>query len=301
MEREGRFARLPSQGWEQILTSRKEILDGYDRARAQARAHEVETFHGVVGEAQCRKWLQEFLPKRYGVTSGYVISTGLSSTVKAPHFDVIIHDQLESPIFWVEDNPDSASSGRSLAIPVEHVRAVLEVKSQFSVKSVRHSIAHLRDLQPLMGAVDPPFERYKLHLPGNFICGLLFIELRVQQERQLEALTSLIDGIDLRGFIGGLVLRGEGHTSPHSGRLSLTKSASASPGLPSDQTSLLEIGIAPTSQLSDGVHIGAMLSWGEMEFARFSFDLIALLQGTSGTTSTRHRPPFPFLSTRFDR
>ena len=68
------------------------MLDAYDRARERARAEEVETLHGRVLEASVRAWLQEFLPKRYGVTSGFVVSPGLSSDVKAPHFDVIIYD-----------------------------------------------------------------------------------------------------------------------------------------------------------------------------------------------------------------
>ena len=101
---------FPSQGWGQILTGRQEILDAYDRARQQAR-HEAETFHGRVAEGAFRRWLQGFLPKRYGVTSGYIVSPGLASDVRAPHFDVIIYDQLESPVLWVEENPDASRQG----------------------------------------------------------------------------------------------------------------------------------------------------------------------------------------------
>ena len=39
---------FPAQGWKQFLTSRKEMLDAYDRAREKAKSHEVETFHGKV-------------------------------------------------------------------------------------------------------------------------------------------------------------------------------------------------------------------------------------------------------------
>jgi hypothetical protein len=137
---------FPSQGWRQILTARKEILDAYDRARRQAKQHEVETFHGTVAEASFRKWLQGFLPKRYGVAAGYVVSAGLKSTAKVPHFDVIIYDQLESPVLWIEENADASAQGRSLAIPVEYVRSVLEVKSSFSAATVKNAIEHLGDL-----------------------------------------------------------------------------------------------------------------------------------------------------------
>jgi hypothetical protein len=39
------------QGWEQLLTWKKEILDAFDRGRRYARGHEVETYHGLVAEA----------------------------------------------------------------------------------------------------------------------------------------------------------------------------------------------------------------------------------------------------------
>ena len=88
---------FPVQGWKQFLTSRAEMLDAFDRAREKAKSHEVETFHGEVAEAELRKWLTSFLPKRYGVTSGYIVSAGLKSSEKKPHFDVVIYDQLEAP------------------------------------------------------------------------------------------------------------------------------------------------------------------------------------------------------------
>jgi hypothetical protein len=31
----------PAQGWKQFLTSRKEMLDAFDRARERSRVHEV--------------------------------------------------------------------------------------------------------------------------------------------------------------------------------------------------------------------------------------------------------------------
>ena len=73
---------FPSQGWKQILTERKEMLDAYDKALEQARSHEVETYHGKVAEAKFRKWLIGFLPKRFGVTAGYIVSSGLGSREK---------------------------------------------------------------------------------------------------------------------------------------------------------------------------------------------------------------------------
>jgi hypothetical protein len=171
---------IPSQGWQQLLTSRQEILDSYDRAKKKSKGHEVETDHGRVAEAEIRKWLSGFLPKKYAVTAGYVVSLGLRHDQKMPHFDVIIYDAQNSPVLWIETDPDRSEQGRSMAIPVEHVQCVLEVKSSFSPKTVSEAISHLKDLQPLMNGLDEPSERYKLYLPPSFICGLVFIELRQQ-------------------------------------------------------------------------------------------------------------------------
>jgi hypothetical protein len=270
-------AEFPSLGWKQILTVRKKILDSYDVAREQARAHEVQTFHGKVAEGACRDWLTAFLPRRYGVTSGYVVSPGLSSAEKIPHFDVIIYDQLESPVLWVEESPDVSLRGRSLAVPVEYVRAVLEIKSALCASTMRDALEHLRDLFPLMQGADASSERYKLHLPANFFCGLLFMELRKEDAKSELTLSSLTGGLGLRGFAGGVVLRGEGHTLPQTGRLMLAQSES-----PIDlrQTPLLEFGMSSTIPIAEKVHIGATLVWSEAGFAMFAFDLVAMLQGT---------------------
>jgi len=98
---------FPSQGWRQFLTSRHEILDAYDRAKERAKSHEVETHHGRVAEAQLRTWLSGFLPKKYGVTSGYIVSPGLRHDQKTPHYDVIVYDSQNFPSFVDRRRPRS--------------------------------------------------------------------------------------------------------------------------------------------------------------------------------------------------
>lgn len=272
---------FPAQGWKQFLTSRKEMLDGYDRAREKAKSHEVETFHGKVAEAELRKWLSSFLPKRYGVTSGYIVSPGLKSKEKTPHFDVIIYDQLESPILWVEDFPDVSPQGRSLAIPVEYVRCVLEVKASLSSSSVGDAIEHLTDLLPLMGGPDEPQEKYKLHLPPTFCCGLVFFELLQKHQFSESALNKIIAAIQLRGFFGGIILRGEGHSKDITGKLSLFRSETPIEStIGKSKQSLLNFAMAKSIKISDNLHFGSMLLWGEPNFSQFAFDLIAMMQGT---------------------
>ena len=270
---------FPSQGWQQFLTSRREILDAYDRAKERAKSHEVETHHGRVAEAQVRTWLSGFLPKKYGVASGYIVSPGLSHDQKTPHYDVIIYDSQNSPVLWIEGDPDRSEQGRSIAIPVEYVQCVLEVKSRFSPSTAADAIGHLKDLQPLMGGVDDPKDRYKLHLPSNFVCGLIFVELRKDDEFSSAALRKIIDGVGLRGFFGGLVLRGHGHDRQVSGRLQMHRSET--PIEDRRRLSLLSrMSIAKSVKVLDDFHISVSIMWLEANFAQFGFDLIAQMQGT---------------------
>lgn len=60
-------------GWKEFLTTREELLNEFDRARNKNISRPVRTSHGNAGEAIFRKWLEEFLPKRYAVTSGFII------------------------------------------------------------------------------------------------------------------------------------------------------------------------------------------------------------------------------------
>ncbi len=257
------------------------MLDAFDSAREKAKSHEVETYHGKVAESEFRKWLINFLPKRYGVTSGYIISTGIKSGEKAPHFDVIIYDQLESPVLWIEGDPDISSQGRSLAIPVEYVKAVLEVKSNFSPKSVSEALEHLGDLLPLMSGLDDPSEKYKLHLSQTFCCGIIFFNLKREYEYSEATLLKFLSGIQYRGFFGGLILRGEGHTLPVTGRIKLLRSEQPTEGMiGQEKASMLRGGLTKTVQIADNLHMGAMLTWSETEFSQFVFDLIAMMQGT---------------------
>lgn len=273
---------FPAQGWKQFLTSRKEMLDTFDSAKTKAKGHEVETYHGRVAEAEFRKWLSSFLPKRYGVTAGYIISQGIKSNQKAPHFDVVIYDALNSPVLWVEEDPDTSTAGRSMAIPAEHVLGVLEVKASLNSTSVEIAVQHLGDLAPLLKGVDDPTERYKLYLPQQFFCGLVFFELRKEHEYSETALTNILGGLGLRGFIGGLVLRGEGHTKPVTGRLAILRSETPIESTVgrTKQSLLQPAPMSGSSRVTDNLYFSTMLMWAELSFSQFGFDLLAIMQGT---------------------
>ncbi len=272
---------VPVQGWKQFLTARTDMLAMFDTAQEKTKSHKVKTSHGKAAEAEFRKWLSSFLPKRYGVTSGYVISTGVSDTDKTPHFDVIIYDQLETPILWTEGNPDNSSQGRSLAIPVENVLAIIEVKSRFSTITVKEALKHLSELDKVMSGIDEKSTRYKIYLPRAFRCGIVFFDLYQSDAFSKSGLNRIGENHSLRGFFGGIVLRGEGHTKPLTAQISQIRSETpVRSNNGKGKSSLLEFGLSDSIRITDSLHLGAMLTWGEANFSGFAFDLLAMLNGT---------------------
>jgi hypothetical protein len=271
---------FPSHGWKQILAANISLLAKYDEAKSQDEAHEVQVYRGKVAEAEFRKWLSGFLPKRYGVTSGYVVSAGLKANQKLPHFDCIIYDRLNAPILWIEEQADSSEAGRSMAIPSEYTKMVIEIKSSFSYKTANAAISHLSELKQLLTGLDKPENPYKLYLPKDFYCGIVFYELREENKNNQNALFEMINGYFIRGYFGGLILRGEGHDIPQCGRINLVKSEGKLKGYCSKSYGLLHLALSKTLEISTGKHFSALIDWHEDGFARFAFDIVALLNGT---------------------
>ena len=132
-----------------------------------------------------------------------------------------------------------------------------------------------------MGGVDEPNEKYKLHLPPNFHCGLVFFELRKDHQFSESALKKMIDATQLRGFFGGIILRGEGHTKDVTAKLTLIKSETPIEStIGKNRQSLFHWGQAESIRVTDSFHISSMLMWGEPYFSQFGFDVIAMMQGT---------------------
>lgn len=273
---------FPNAGWKQFLLNKKSLLDSFDHARGISQGRKVLTSHGLNAEAGFRKWLEEFLPKRYGVTSGFVVSPGMDHRQVFPHFDVIVYDRLNSPTLWIEGTTDQSKQGELRAIPAEHVLAVLEVKSALSAKTSREAVKHLSELAPLMSGTDKPTDPYKLHLPMQFSCGVVFFELRSTEDFSPAVLNNLLPGTQLRGFSGGVVLRSERHADPNvTGRLRPWRSRTArSNTTGKGKTSLFNFGMSKSVHSSGDFHDGVLLSWGETFFAEFAFDLIAQLSGS---------------------
>jgi len=269
---------VPSQGWKQFLTAKNRMLAAYDIAKEQVTNRQVKTAHGLVAEAEFRKWLSEFLPKKYGVTSGFIISAGIPSSEHMVHYDVIIYDQLESPVLWVENNPDSSDQGRSLAIPVEYVRAVIEVKSSFNRQRAKQAVDQLSKLKPLLERVDPPNNPVKLYLPANFFCATVFFELRKEDEKDFAAMDELVNATMLRRFYGGFILRAETVDKYYSGKISFRNENIAVEA--SNNMSLSFWATSKCIKYKDDAYFSLLLTHSETHFSEFAFDIIALLKGT---------------------
>lgn len=268
---------IPNLGWKQFLIARAEILAAYDNAKIHSEKREVKVRQGIVAEAEFRRWLSNFLPKRYGVTSGYIISQGLPNSEHLIHYDVIIYDQLESPVLWVDGSADSSGLGSYLAIPVEYVCGVIEVKSSLNKKSAQKAVAQLAKLKPLLRQIDPTEQPSKLYLPKNFFCAIVFFELRKEHEMEFSALDELVEGADLRGYYGGYILRGETLDQYSSGRLSLIREEKESVTY---NESMLFWANSKSKKLGNGQYFKVLLQYSESHFSEFAFDVIAMLKGT---------------------
>ncbi len=250
------------------------MLDAFDAGKRKAKGHEVQTYHGRVAEAVFRSWLSEFLPKRFRVTSGYVVSQGQRGEAKFPHFDVIIYNHLDAPILWIEDHPDVSEGGKSRAIPAEYIRAILEVKSTFNSETAKDAMEHLLDLEPFYQGIDPPEERYKKYLPSGFSCEAVFFDANKADQRKA-ALKHLIPTSGPRNFLGGIILRGKKMSPEDSGQI--------------------WFGIEKTPEET---LLHAHISWSQIAFPTFAFDLVALLNRTFelGYVSSFFAHPVPSRS-----
>lgn len=266
-----------SQAWKQFLVARDEMLDAYDNARKKNLKRPVKTEHGKVAEAEFRKWLTNFLPKKYGVTSGYIVSQGTSKDESLPHYDVIIYEQLEAPILWIDDSADYSEQGRSLAIPVEYVRGVIEVKSSFNNKTTTDAVKHLAKLKPLMQKIDHPQNPTKLYLPREFFCATVFFELRKEHDNDFVAMDNLLEATGLRGFYGGCILRSEKQEEYYSGKIAIEAEREK---VPSSNKSLSFWAYSQSKKIKDNLYYRILLNHCESHFSRFAFDIIALLKGT---------------------
>jgi hypothetical protein len=303
-------------GWKEFHRNRKNILAEFDKILEQISNRPIQTAHGSGVEAYIRKWLSEFLPKKYGVTSGYVIPDLYDNSTTIYHFDIIIYNCLDAPILWTESNEDNSEQGKFRAIPAQHVVAIYEVKSRLTTKNIRDALAKLDQTRQFID-----------QLNHNYSCGIIFVDLKETENNSDSILKELCKGCEVFGFRGGMVLRYEGDESS-TGLISVLNNTSNE--LDSNNR------LSPLAKRIDDIDIyrtedgnvkmptgtGAMLvhisdnnwafskmyiaiynegkfsmclSWSRSNFATFSVDLVSALEGLAYNDQKR-----PSFGTVFD-
>lgn len=184
-------------GWEEFLQTKKNILAEYDAVKETTKNRPVKTEHGNAGEAAFRKWLSEFLPEKYGVTSGYIIPDVRADKYVVRHFDVIVYDKANSPVLWAETTLDKSEHGKRRALPAKYVHSVFEVKSTFNSKSIEEALEKLREANDFAG-----------DLHAAYSSAIVFIEVKSGLQKNC-ALAEKLYRTDITGYYGGIILRAE--------------------------------------------------------------------------------------------
>lgn len=276
-----------NSAWLQLDSSRVKMLNAFDEAKARTLSHEVKTFHGNVAEAKFREWLAGFLPMRFGVTSGYILSKhqferGFTVKGKLPHYDVIIYDRTESPVLWIDDNPDLSDQGKSKAILSNHVKAIIEVKASVTRESVKKVACQIARINNIYKITKP-----NRIIPDSFFSMAVFFE--VDETGNSKSILANLVPNELQHFAGGCIFR----TTEQSREVSVY----INPPLTNEYKLEIDnqyfshlVALKPINNqyaigLSDGKQINN--KWYYMsftstpnEFANFAFNLIARLNGT---------------------
>ena len=144
---------------------------------------------------------------------------------------------------------------------------------------MRDAIAKLKELEPLSAGIDQAGERYPRFLPASTLLGMFFFELRSASSSDIEALDLIRDFEPQRGFYGAVILRGHGAHPDDTGIVVRARSNTAYERT-IGPTGLFGGATLTSTAESQGQHNGAMLTWTEVNFSAFAFDVLAVLNGT---------------------
>lgn len=267
-----------NNGYMQLWANKKRLLDSYNIAFIRSKGHAIHTSHGNVAEAEFRKWLEKFLPKKYGVTSGYVVSQNTCIILpQLLHYDVIIYNALECPILDIEENPDESTQGKKRVIPAEFVRAVIEVKSTLSLKTIKDANKKLKELNCLLF----DFEKdninnpYNGKLDPNFFTVSVFFELKSSDFTNENLFRNLVD-VEVQRHFTNIILRAEGEDEEITG---MSNRLCCDEKIDICFNTLLNTPIL-CDKLFENKYEGVSLTWSKSNFSIFAFSVLNLLNGT---------------------
>lgn len=193
---------------------RTKLLSDYRVAVEQAGDDPVKTEPGNIGEAALRAFLKQFLPRKYGVTKGHIITPDLDYAGPLEEWDIIIYDRLEAPVLFVRRTKDEGPDSGKRGIPVEYVKVVIEVKSTLNSRSAEKAAEKLTKLNAFIRS--PEGERDRTRLPYSFRSSVVFFTTDAKNceefVRALGALAPIWQQPNWASFMGGLIV--QGHTHP---------------------------------------------------------------------------------------
>ncbi len=258
-------------GIDSFFAEREKLLHGYTIAKKQTSDDAVKTEHGNTAEFLARKWLQSFLPKRFGVCKGYIITSCIyMKERKLEEWDVIVYDAIESPILFTR----GSDSELRQAIPIEHVRAVIEVKAALNPSAAQKSADKLLKLQRYMG--DNNDDIYKNFICNPFVCAALFFETNTKTLHEYQQALAHLTRLCKKDFpfMGSLVLKSQAEPD-HSGYLQMFEDNGF---ISADNPLRKEMSIF---YAEDGKQmLFGTFGYCANHYPMFLFDLLAFMRGT---------------------
>lgn len=261
---------------------RLKLLNEYDTAYAQTADDAVQTEHGVFCEAHFRSFLQQYLPKKYGVTKGHIITPDPGYTGALEEWDIIIYDAIEAPTLAIRRTHDEQKEAGKLSIPVEYVRAVVEVKATFNKVMAKKTTNKLGKLRSFLKPKNSPTAHGQTYLPAGFSAFAVFFETKVKSAKEytdaLGKLAPIWQTDKPLPFSGGLIMRGQ-HCPQYSARINyvmgplnsdftraLSECCEFSEPVPSFEPELLGVSVAS-------------MGYGQNEFWSFLIAMVHALNG----------------------
>ena len=130
-------------GIEDLMAAKQAEMEAALTANRRVIPHEGEK--GAASELRWRSMLETYLPRRYAVTSGFVVDhrDGVSEQI-----DIIIHDVQYSPLLF--------QAGATSFVPAESIYAVFDVKQVINRRTLRDTgakVASVRQLSRTSGTI----------------------------------------------------------------------------------------------------------------------------------------------------
>lgn len=107
----------------ELMLAKQDEMEAALSANRRVMPHEGEK--GAAAELRWREMLESYLPKRYTVSSGFVVDHNGDTS---DQIDVIVHDKQYSPFLF--------HAGTSCFVPAESVYAIFDAKQAISKKTL---------------------------------------------------------------------------------------------------------------------------------------------------------------------